>query len=92
MIYISSPLLTLIFVIRIFQPWPLPFGIPSDPQSLIVFGISAIVAMIYSITFALAWIMPKKFKNYLNRGYTPVNEEEMVEEEIMSVFMTKKEG
>ncbi len=92
MIYISSPLLTFIWVLRIFQPWPVQFGDSINPQSLIIFGISSILALIYTITFALAWIMPNKFKNYLNRGYTPVKEKKMVEEEIMSEFMTLKEG
>lgn len=87
--YISSPILTLSYLVLMFHPYDLPFGDISTTQSLIVYGLVSILILTYGIVFTLAWIMPNWLKKYLNRGYHPVEDEEISEEELMRLI--KKE-
>ena len=84
--YISSPILTLSYLVLMFHPYDLPFGDISTTQSLIVYGLVSILILTYGIVFTLAWIMPNWLKKYLNRGYHPVEDEEISEEELMRLI------
>ena len=85
-LYIFSPLLGLYAFVVMFQPWNVQFGDSNNLQSYIVFGIVAIIAIVFSIAFLLAWLMPSKFKNYLNKGYEPLESKEYSQEEIIEIF------
>ena len=86
LLFIFSPVLSLYAFVVIFQPWNVQFGDTSNFQSYIVFGITATLAILYGIAFALAWLMPKRFKNYLNKGYEPLETKEYSQEEIIEIF------
>ena len=67
--------------------WPF---FPYDKSINIPYIIGALSLVIFIFAQFLAWVMPKGFKNWLNRNYTPVEEEsDLSEEEIMKSF---KEG
>jgi hypothetical protein len=52
-----------------FQPAGVTWGNPSNIVSLQVFGSTAILVVIFSLGFSIAWIMPKWLKRFLNRNY-----------------------
>ena len=81
--YIGSSIFSLFYLILIFHPYDLPFGDTSTILGTITFGLTSILAISYSIAYALAWIMPNRVKKFYNRGYQPIEEEEMTEEELM---------
>ncbi len=57
---------------------------PSSSQINITLLLILVLNMLKISTELLAWVMPKRFKNYLNRGYTSTAIiEELSEEEIM---------
>jgi hypothetical protein len=41
---------------------------------------------IFSISNLVAWIMPKRLKNYLNKGYQRINDEDLSEAELMKII------
>jgi hypothetical protein len=90
-VYIFSPIFTLIYLILIFQPYDLPFGDTSTILGIITYGLTVLVSIIYSLAFALAWIMPDRFKNYFNRGFNPLKEEEMSEDDLMKLIRQQRE-
>jgi len=90
-VYIFSPMFTLIYLILIFQPYDLPFGDTSTILGIITYGLTALISIIYSLAFALAWIMPDRFKNYFNRGFNPLKEEEMSEDDLMKLIRKQRE-
>ncbi|MBY9003266.1 MAG: hypothetical protein KGD73_04790 [Candidatus Lokiarchaeota archaeon] len=69
-----------------FQPKGITWGDPSNPISLAVFGAMAILAVIFSIGFGLAWLMPKWFKNRLNKGYKTIVEKDLTEQELITLI------
>ncbi|MBD3255315.1 MAG: hypothetical protein GF383_09495 [Candidatus Lokiarchaeota archaeon] len=69
-----------------FQPKNVPWGDPSNPNSLIIFGTLAIMGMLYSVIFAISWLMPKSLKNYINKGYKIKIDEEYSEVELMNLI------
>ncbi len=85
-IYIFSPILSVYALVVIFQPYNVQFGTTTNLQSYIVFGTTATLAIVYGIAFMLAWIMPSKFKSYLNKGYEPLESKEYSQEEIIEIF------
>jgi hypothetical protein len=86
LIAIFSFILSFINVPEFFQPENVRWGTPSDPISLIIFGITAIMAIIYAIGFSLSWFMPKWLRNYYNKGYKRELEKEYTEDELMSLI------
>ncbi len=74
------------FVI-LFQPYEIPFGSPHSIESMIVFGITALIALIYSIGSFLIWIMPNWLKKHLDRNYPHHDEnEEYSEAELLALI------
>lgn len=69
-----------------FQPWNISFGDASDMRSYIIFGIISVFAIILAIGWLVTWFMPNWFKRYLNKGYQPVKDQELTEEELMTII------
>lgn len=72
-----------------FQPKGITWGDPSNPLSLAVFGVTAILAVIFAIGFGLAWLMPSWLKNRFNKGYKIVIEKEFTEQELINLIKTQ---
>ena len=53
---------------------------------LIIFGILAIMAIIYGVSFSLMWFMPKWLRKFLNRTYKREPDKEYTEEELMKLI------
>ncbi|MGB5912889.1 MAG: hypothetical protein WBH31_16995 [Promethearchaeia archaeon] len=83
MIAIFSFILSFHNIPEFFQPLDVGWGNPSNIASLGVFGATAILAAIFSIGFAFAWIMPKKVKNYYNRHYKSLADLEINEKDLL---------
>ena len=66
--------------------YDLPTG---HPQILFAASVSSTVVVLFSISSYFTWVMPEKFRQFLNRGYQALEEEELSEEEIMKMM---KEG
>jgi hypothetical protein len=81
---------------RFFLPWNVSRGDPNNLISFVIFGITAVLALIISLGFVLAWITPNWFKNYINRDYEPSYKKEYSETEVIEIikyladFLTKK--
>ncbi|TFG30287.1 MAG: hypothetical protein EU532_01490 [Promethearchaeota archaeon] len=84
----ASFLLSFQAVPEICGPYGLKYGDPSF-IAVFVFGITAILTVVFSICYAIAWFMPKRLKNYLNRDYEIIKEKELSEEDL--VRLIKKE-
>ena len=69
-----------------FQPYDILWGTPSNLISVAVFGTTAVLAVIFSVGFLFAWIMPDRLKKYLNRNYQTVKDSELTEEELMNLI------
>ena len=67
------------------------WGDPSNTISLIVFGVMASNAIIFSIGFSLAWIMPQGLKKLINKDYQSLDEENFSEDELMSLIKKQLE-
>jgi hypothetical protein len=83
LISMSSFLISLQGIPEIFRPWDLPPSEITHPSILIIFGITAILAMICSLTITLAWFMPNRLKNYYNKDFSVIEDEEYSEEELI---------
>ncbi len=83
MIAIFSFILSFHNIPEFFQPLNVGWGDPSNIASLAVFGATAILAAIFSIGFAFAWIMPKKIKDYYNRHYKSLEDLEINEKDLL---------
>jgi hypothetical protein len=77
----TSFILSLHVIPEFFTPWNMDF----INQNNFAFGITAIMAIIFGVGMFLAWIMPDWFKNYLNKGYKPLEDKEFTEEELMEL-------
>ena len=89
-IYIVSFLWPFHVLIGIFiMPWNVEFGDPSNLFSFIQFVITVILDLIFILGMSVAWIIPKKLKNYLNRkkGYKPSEDRELSEDQLMKLIM-----
>ena len=89
LIAISSIIFSLHSIPEFFQPRDIRWGNPNDPISLIIFGITAVMAITYAIGFALSWFMPKWLKRYFNKGYERSIEKEYSEEELMNLIKSQ---
>ncbi|MFX1567654.1 MAG: hypothetical protein ACFFCV_04715 [Promethearchaeota archaeon] len=86
MIFIFSFILSLNNILEFFQPRGVFWGDPNHPISLIVFGLTAIIVVCFSIGFSLAWLMPNALKKYFNRNYTPIKDVHLSEEELKTLL------
>lgn len=89
--YIISPIFTLIYLILIFHPYDLPFGDTSTTVGVVTYGLTALLSISFSVAFAVAWIMPNRIKSYFNRGFAPLHEGEITEEELMNLIRKERE-
>jgi len=69
-----------------FQPTGFGWGDPGNNISLMVFGATAILVVIFSIGFTFAWIMPNWMKKHANKDYKPLEEKELSEDELMNLI------
>lgn len=69
-----------------FQPVGTVWGDYTNIISLIVFGMTAILAAIFSLGFAFAWIMPNWLKKRYNKGYHPPKDIELSEEDLINLI------
>ena len=65
------------------------FFATNNLYSFIAFGIVATLAILFAICFAIAWLMPKKLKQYLNRKYNQLEEKDLSEEELLDLIHTQ---
>ena len=88
LVYISSPLFSLVYLLLIFYPFNLKFGNISTPQSFLIYSITSIIILAYGILFTLAWLMPKQLKDYFNRkeNYVLTEDEEYTEDELIELI------
>ena len=86
LISILSFLMSFHGIPEFFQPYNTPWGSPSNIISVLVFGTTAVLAVIFSVGFFFAWIMPNWLKKYLNRNYQTVKDSEFTEEELMNLI------
>ena len=80
-----------------FQPKGVVWGDPSNFVSLMVFGVSAIIGVIFSIGFAFALMMPKKIKEYLNKDFRisediDISEKDLLEQIKNDLFKTNQKS
>lgn len=71
-----------------FVPWDTEFGDPSNLISMIQFIITVTFSLIFIIGMTIAWIIPEKLKNYLNRrkGYQLLDDRDLTEDELMKLI------
>ncbi|MBD3255875.1 MAG: hypothetical protein GF383_12335 [Candidatus Lokiarchaeota archaeon] len=69
---------------EIFAPPGSHYG---DPNAIVVlaFGLTALIVLISSIFFMLAWIIPSWLKTYLNKDYKRIEDPELNEKEILNL-------
>jgi len=85
-IALSSLIMSFHSIPEFFQPFEITIGDFTNLQSLIVFGIIALISLTFVILFGLAWIMPQWFKNHLNKNYEPIEEVSYSEKELMELI------
>lgn len=75
-------------ILLFFIPWNSDFADPSNLLSLVQFVVTVIFSLIFIMGMIIAWIIPKKFKNYLNRKkeYKPSEDRDLSEEELMKLI------
>ncbi len=86
LIAISSFIISLYPIPRYFQPREIPWGDPTDPISLLIFGITAVIGITYAILLSISWFMPEWMKKYFNKGYKRELEKEFTEEELTNLI------
>ncbi len=86
LVFIFSFIMSLSSITQFFRPYDIAFGDPTNVISLILFGITSIIAITCGIGFTLAWVMPNWLKRYLNRNYQPLEEKVFSEEELMNLI------
>ena len=86
LISISSFLISLEGIPEMFRPWNVPSTEITHLSVLIIFGITAILAMICALIFILAWFMPNSLKNYYNKDFSIIEDEEFSEEELLKIL------
>jgi len=66
-----------------FQPPGTGWGNPSSIESLIVFGCTAILVVIFALGFSVAWFMPEWLKKRINKNYIVIEDQEFQEKELL---------
>ncbi len=89
---ISSFILSFHNIPEFFQPKDILWVRPSNPLSLLLFGITTSLMMFYAIIVSLSWFMPRSLKRFFNRNYSRDLEEDFTEEELMKQFKIQFEG
>lgn len=79
LVAISGLFLAISGVLTIFMP--IEGGYESVPPIVTIF--IAVSFIIFSVGNLIAWVMPRKLKNYFNRGYTPISDEKLSESELL---------
>jgi len=69
-----------------FQPVGTTWGDPTNVISLIIFGITAVLTVVFALGFAFAWLMPNWYKKHLNKGYQLPEDINLSEEELISLI------
>ena len=69
-----------------FQPPGTTWAESDNVVSLLVFGITTMLVIVFSLGFALAWIMPTSFKKFLDRNYEIDEEVEYQERELIDLI------
>ncbi|MBN1802496.1 MAG: hypothetical protein JW891_13375 [Candidatus Lokiarchaeota archaeon] len=69
-----------------FIPYGSTYGDPSPLSSLIVFGVSVIMTLIFVFGIYVAMVMPKRIRNYLNRDYGPSEIFKLADKEITEMI------
>ena len=83
--YLFIAISSFVFILNIFIYFLFPYKnvdiyvFPNIVYSYILVGI----VIFYSFGMFIAWIMPKKLKNYFDKDFQPVEEKELSEEELM---------
>ena len=88
LVYISSPLFSLVYLLLIFYPFNLKFGDISTLQSFLIYSITTIITLVYGLLFTLAWLMPKQLKDYFNRkeNYVVTEDKDYTEDELIELI------
>ena len=88
LVYISSPLFSLVYLLLIFYPFDLKFGDISTPKSFFIYSITSVTILAYGILFTLAWLMPKQLKDYFNRkgNYITTEDKEFTDDELIDLI------
>lgn len=75
-------------LMALFVPWDTEFGDPSDLLSIIQFAITVILSLIFIIGMIIAWIIPRKLKNYINlkKGYKLSDDRDLSEHDLMKMI------
>ncbi|TFG18215.1 MAG: hypothetical protein EU531_00880 [Promethearchaeota archaeon] len=89
LIAVFSFLISFNSIPEFFQPKGVYWGDPDNITSLIIFGITAILAISFSLGFFIAWIMPNWLKKKINKNYKPLEDKEYSEEELMEMIKTQ---
>jgi hypothetical protein len=92
MIAIFSFIISLHIIPEFFQPSEINWGDPSSLTSLLVFGTTAVLAVVSSLGFAFAWIMPNWIKKLINKNYKTLEDEELTEEELINMLRKQMEN
>jgi hypothetical protein len=71
-----------------FIPWDVGFGDPTNLSSVFAFGLTACLALIFSIGYLIVWIMPDWFKSFIDRfyDYDSAREKDIEESELMDLI------
>jgi hypothetical protein len=78
-----------------FQPSGTTWGDYNNLISLLVFGITAILGVVFSLGFACAWIMPNWLKKVFNRNYQSPKDIELTEDDLINLIkkqLSNEEG
>ena len=86
LIFVFSFILSIYNTSEFFQPPGSYWGDPSHPGSLLNFGLTAVIVVIFSIGFSLAILMPQSLQKYFNRNYTSLTEVQFSEEELKNLL------
>ncbi|TFF97325.1 MAG: hypothetical protein EU541_08380 [Promethearchaeota archaeon] len=86
LLWIFSLIISFNNVPEFFQPPGVQWGTSNNLISLIVFGTTAILGVIFAIGFLLAWIMPNWLKVKVKGDYTPSQDIQYSEEELMRLI------
>ncbi|MFX0030399.1 MAG: hypothetical protein ACFE8B_14400 [Candidatus Hermodarchaeota archaeon] len=80
-------------IMAFFVPWDTEFGDPADLLSFIQFTITVILSLTFIIGMIIAWIIPERLKDYINRkyGYKPLEDSGLSEEKLMKLIRDQLE-
>ncbi len=74
-------------IVWLFMPWTTEGYY--NPQGLIVGFIVIIVFVTFSVGSVIGWMMPQKLRNYFNKGFQPIKEESLSENELIEKIISE---